>query len=277
MKFISTAEEEPDMTPEEVEALIEARLNRDFVWSPGTGVAPVPTIVTGGGVWDNRLEEPNFLITTAIPGVNRIAEYAYVTADDDAPIEIKQPVVDAIRWQTLVNRIECWIGPYMSRTNLSPTQFVGIEFQSISETPGAWPVSPSSAVAQLRWKADTDSWEIYCAKGDGSEEIPTPGVVTPLIGAPGIYDAFDPTVPHGAYVALEYYPAGVLKAFVNGVHYATYSGPAFPDFNLHSPYNGVHAPVSGIFATTGTNAAGSTTAYFGNFKHTLKNFLVGAA
>lgn len=236
----------------------------DLVWSWPFTVAPSSQRVSAA-TFTNRLEPPIFIIDTTTPGANKIAEYGCVLHDSDSPLEIKlYPGSDLVnRTENLVNHIEAFLGCYTLKnaTKNSNTQYIGIEYGSIDQSP---PFTAPSAggVAQLRWVSGTDSWELYTAKGDGSDPV-----IVPLNGVANIWDSGN--IPHGVIALLEVdFPKQMLRAYINGVLGATYQGAAFPTEPIS--HTGSHQVMSGIFATTGSSATGQTSAFISAFSHTVK-------
>lgn len=275
---VAAAAAEVDMTEEEVIELIRAEAARDFTWH----VLPVnsgstilrPTLErlasSGGIVWNNRAEGQNFIISAQPGAANKIAEYAYTRNASDDPLEIKlNPGSDVVKhWDEHVNRVECFMGIYQNHSNLSATQYVGLEFGTCNQgAPLPEGVPLSEGVVQLRWRSSTDTWWIYSNPGDST----TNGTSTQLTGVTGIYDSSD--VPHGVYAALEWDPVNqTVSAYINGKLGTTVSGAVVPQV-VSAGLNGV---VSGIFAVTGSDANGQFTAlHFSGYKHVVKDFLDG--
>lgn len=241
--------------------------DKDIVYDFPFTVAPALQLVSAA-TFSNRLETPSYIIDVTTPGANKIAEYACMTHDSDAFWEVKQYRNSdlVLSNNSYVEQIECFLGCFTSRSNLASltaTDYTGIEYGSIDTAP---PFSAPAAggVAQLRWVASTDSFELFTAKGDG-----TAGVVVPLIGVTNTADSS--TIPHGVFAMLEIdNPRRIVRAYINGILGATYQGDAFPSEPLNHT-NGAHQLVSGIFLTTGTvTPVGGRKAYISNFKHRLK-------
>lgn len=226
-------------------------------------VAPTTLLATGA---TTQLNTPTFIVSTAT-GANKLAEYGLIFTDNDNFYELKlDPNTNITSTQdTLVCRTGAFLGIFTIHTNLTATQYVGLEIGSFGQNPPFPTTAISGALAQLRWVASTDSWELYCNAGDGI----TPPVVTKLQNVTGIYTLDN--VPHGVYAEIEWDPfKREVRAFINGVLGARYSGVAFPDVGAFGvAQNSGHAPHAAFFLTSGTNAAGSTSLFINNFNHTL--------
>lgn len=236
----------------------------DLVWNFPFTTAPLQQRLTSGMA--AGLFTPIYKLSTSVIGANKIAEYVLVTHDDDSPLELKPYSNNDTVLSTydFVNRLEGFVGCYTIHSNLTPTQYVGIELGSIDQSP---PFTTPSAggVVQLRWVASTDTFELYSAIGDG---VAAP-VTTTLTGVSNIYGSNN--VPHGVYMALEYDPINrETRAYINGVLGATIGGANFPNLAEFS-HTGTHQIMSGIFITTGTSGSGNTAGFFGNFQHICKN------
>lgn len=244
----------------------------DIVWDFPFSVAPLSQAVSAA-TFTNRLEPPCYILDTTTPGANKIAEYVVVNHDSDDPFELKfRDRADYTRHMLeQIIRVSSFLGIYTTRntTTQTDTQYAGIEIGSIDMNP-PFTNPASGGVCQVRWIGSSDSWELFTAKGDGSDPVRIP-----LAGCTGIYDSSN--IPHGAYVSLESNPfQKTIRAYVNGVLGATYRGDeAFPDFAALGHSNGSHQVMSGIFVTTGSSASGRITCFFNSFRHEIVGFLDG--
>lgn len=241
--------------------------DKDIVYDFPFTVAPLSQTVSAN-TWTNQLEVPSFVINLTTPGTNKIAEYACMTHDSDAFWEVKQYSNSDLVLSngSYVEQIECFMGCYVARTNpasLTATDYIGIEYGSIDSAPPLPTTPTAGGVAQLRWIASSDSFELFTAKGDGSA-----GVRVPLHGVTNTADSGG--IPHGVFARLEIdNTRRIVNAYINGILGATYKGDAFPSEPIS--HQGPHQLISGIFMTTGTvTPVGGRKAYFSNFKHRLK-------
>lgn len=236
----------------------------DIVWENPFTIAPLSYRVSGA-TFTNTLFTPAFKISTTTPGANKIAEYTCITHDDDSPLEIKwergSDVV--LSFDSYVNHISCFMGCYTAKANLTNTEYIGIEYGTQDQIPPFDNTPANGGVAQVRWVAGTDSFELFTAKGDGS-----PAVTIPMRGVSNIYGTDN--IPHGVFVELEVdWPANTVRGYINGVPGASYTGVAFPSEPFS--HTGSHTQISGLFVTTGTSAAGAPHAFFTTFSHRIRD------
>ncbi len=239
-------------------------LDNDIVWNWPFTVAPTQQVVSAT-TWTNTLRAPIWLMDASTPGANKIAEFGCVLHDLDSPLEIKLYKNSGLvrTWQDYEFHIEAFMGCYTTKANLTNTQYVGIEYGSIDQSP-PFTDPTSGGVAQLRWVAGTDSFQLYTAKGDG-----TPAVAITLNDVSNIYGTDN--IPHGVLARLVIdWPKQELRAYINGVLGATYKGVAFPTEPFSHGNGASHSIISGVFATTGTSSLGATKAHFSTFSHRIK-------
>jgi len=191
-----------------------------------------------------RVEPPNLVLDFNGAGANRYVECWVERSGTDIPFEGP----DSSDWFAYTFEIAAHIGPYQIGT-LTNTTYTGLVIGTPNTAP-PYPTTYDAPFAMLRYSTGRATWELVSSVGDAS----TPATVVDLVGVPTI-------VPGGgARARLRYDPhLQKVSAWVGGVLGAEITTQALlPQFGI-DPGTGA---VAGMFATTGSNAAGAGYACF---------------